>query len=205
MEDTKTVNMVVLMPAGRVPLEILKAVAGLAEQHAFEIYLTNAQNLRLCNVPEEVAAEVKAELAALGASFKAKGIFPLPRVCVGKGHCNIGVGDTAEISKRIMERFGARQNVKAKFKIAVAGCATGCSDPKSTDIGIVCTRSGFDIYAGGKGGSAPKVGRRIARKVDEREMLDIIEKLVDFHDLKTEKKARLFKLIDDPEFPFAEV
>lgn len=205
MEEKKTLSITVMVPAGRLPLAIMKSAYALAEKHAFEIYLTTAQNLRLINVAEDVVDEVKAELAQLGATCKAKGKFPLPRVCVGKGHCNLGLGDTAELSKRIMDRFGARENVKAKFKIAISGCATSCSNPRNTDIGIVTTRNGFDIYAGGKGGTAPMAGCRIASKVDESEMLDIIEKLVDFHDAKTEKKQRIAKLLDDPEFPFAGV
>lgn len=205
MEKRKTLSIVVMAPAGRLPLAIMKTACALAEQHALEIYLTTAQNLRLNNVPEELADEVKAELAGVGATFKAKGKFPLPRVCVGEGHCNLGLGDTAAISQRIMERFGDRQNVKAKFKIAISGCATSCSNPRNTDIGIIATRNGFDVYAGGKGGTVPKAGRRIASKVAESEMLDLIEKLVDFHDAKTDKKQRIHKLLDHPEFPFTEV
>ncbi|WP_419174167.1 nitrite reductase [Desulfosediminicola sp.] len=205
MEERKTSSIIVMVPAGRLPLAVMKAANELAEKHSLELYLTTAQNLRLNNVSIELVDEIKAELAALGAVFKEKGKFPLPRVCVGNGHCNLGIGDTSEISKLIMDRFGERENVKAKFKVAISGCPTCCSNPRNTDIGIITTRNGFDIYAGGKGGVAPEAGRRIARKVDENEMLDIVEKLVDFHDAKTGKKQRIFKLLNDPEFPFAEV
>ena len=60
-------------------------------------------------------------------------------------------------------------------------------------------------FAGGKGGTFPKIGRRIAKNTNDAEMLKIIETLVAFHDQKTEKKQRMYKLLDDPEFPFPEV
>ena len=36
-------------------------------------------------------------------------------------------------------------------------------------------------------------------------MLDMISTLVDFHDQKTEKKQRIFKLLAADDFPFVEV
>lgn len=102
-----------------------------------------------------------------------------------------------------MERFGDRANVKPKFKIAISACILSCSGALLTDIGVIATRNGYDLYVGGKGGPYPKMGRRLLRDVGESEILDAIGKLVDFHDLKTAKKQRLVKLIDDPDFPFS--
>jgi NAD(P)H-nitrite reductase large subunit len=69
----------------------------------------------------------------------------------------------------------------------------------------MATREGFEVFAGGKGGPYPKIGRRIARRENEDRVLEIIDRLVEFHDQKTESKQRFYKLLDDPEFPFAEV
>lgn len=205
MSESKKVSITVLLPAGILPLDIMAAAHRLAGAHGLTVYLSNAQNLRLMNVPEEQAEQIKAELAALGADFKGPGKFPLPRVCIGKDHCNLGVIDTAALSARIQGRFGSRAHTKAKFKIAIAGCGMSCTDAKMTDIGIIATRDGFEVYAGGKGGTFPKVGRRIVRNGDEETVLETIGTLVDFHDRKTEKKQRMFKLLADAEFPCAEV
>ena len=62
-------------------------------------------------------------------------------------------------------RLRQKRKTKAKFKIAVAGCTLCCSNPKTTDIGVVATREGYELFAGGKGGPYPKIGRRIGREV----------------------------------------
>lgn len=199
------VSITVLLPAGRLPLDIMKKAHELAEEHHFGIYLSLTQNLRLINVPEQAVDPVKKELAALGASFKGPGKFPIPRVCVGKPHCNLGLIDTELLSSKILDRFGNREKTKGKFKISIASCTIGCVWSKVTDISIMATRAGFTVYVGGKGGPIPQIARRIKVKATEEEVLDIIETLVDFHDRKTKTKQRMYKLLNDPEFPFPAV
>jgi dissimilatory sulfite reductase (desulfoviridin) alpha/beta subunit len=205
MNEVKKSSVTVLLQAGRLPLDIMAAAKILAEKYGMGIYLTTMQNLRLTGVPESALEEVKSELADLGAEFKGPGKFPIPRVCVGMGHCNLGIIDTELFSKTILDRFASRQHTKAKFKIAIAACTMCCSGVKTSDIGIMTTREGYEVFAGGKGGPYPKLGRRIARKATESEVMEVIDTLVAFHDRKTEKKQRFHKLLDDPEFPYPEV
>ena len=67
MEERKNVSITVLLPAGRLPLEIMATAQQLASEYAFGIYLTTAQNLRLISVPEAAADDVKAKLEELQA------------------------------------------------------------------------------------------------------------------------------------------
>ena len=205
MSEEKKVIITVLLPAGRLPLNIMETAHRLGEKYSLRMYLTLAQNLRLTDVPEKVAQEVKDSLAVCGAEFKGPGKFPIPRVCVGMGHCNLGIIDTEALSRKILDKFADREKTKAKFKIAIAACTIGCSGVKTTDIGIIATRDGFELFAGGKGGPFPKIGRRFERKASEDKILEMIEALVEFHDRKTGKKQRMYKLLSDPEFPFQEI
>lgn len=205
MSEEKKVGIIVLVPAGRLPLDIMHAAQQLAERHGLGVYLTPAQNLRLTDVPESLAPEVKRELAELGAAFKGPGQFLLPKVCVGKDQCNLALIDTVALNQKILDRFGKLEKVKGKVKLAVSGCTMCCSNAKLNDIGIMATRNGYEVFAGGKGGPFPKIGRRIAAGVEEERVLDIIGELVAFHGQKTQKKQRMHKLLDDPAFPFAEV
>jgi len=50
----------------------------------------------------------------------------------------------------------------------------------------MATRAGYTVCAGEKGGPIPQIARRIKRKV-------------------TKTKQRMYKLLDDPEFPFQAV
>jgi sulfite reductase beta subunit-like hemoprotein len=196
-------NITVVLPAGRLPLDIMQQIHELATRHGLEIYLSTLQNMRLLNVPQAKVAEIKESLAALGAEFKAPGKFPIPRVCVGKPHCKLGLIDTRELSEKILAGFAGRDTTKAKLKIAVSACVLSCSGTRTSDIGINAGRNGYDVFAGGKGGSSPQIGRRIKKEVNEEEMLATIQTLIDFHDRKTVTKQRMHKLLDDPEFPFA--
>lgn len=205
MSEEKKVNIIVLVPAGRLPLDIMAAAHRLAEQYGLGVYLTPVQNLRLTGVPEGIAAAIKKELAALGATFKGPGKFLLPKVCAGQEQCNLAIIDTVAMNQKILDKFGDLPNVKGKVKMAISGCTMCCSNPKLTDIGLIATKKGFEVFVGGKGGPSPKIGKRIAKGVDEERVLEIIGELVAFHDRKTEKKQRLFKLMEDSEFPFAEV
>ena len=204
-KKSNVVSITVLLPAGRLPLDMMKTTHKLAAQYGFNIYFSLMQNMRLIDVPEAYVDEVKKELANLGADFKSPGKFPIPRICIGKPHCNLGIIDTEEISNKIMDRFSNKEKTKAKFKISIAGCSVGCAWTKITDISVMATRSGYSVYAGGKGGYNPKFAKRIKFKATEEDVLDCIEKLVDFHDRKTKNKMRMCKLLDHPQFPFSEI
>ncbi len=192
----------VLLPAGRLPQKVLSAVLSLQEKYGFDTYFTTMQNLRLLGIADEDREDIKKILIEAGAAIKGPGMFPMPRICVGRPYCNLALVDTKEVSDAIWNRFGGRTGVKPRYKIAVAACPACCSGSVATDIGIVATRSGYDVYVGGKGGPRPKAGRRIARRAGMEEMLDIIGKLADFHFEKTSQKYRMSKLINEEDFPY---
>lgn len=204
MNDKTFTNITIMLPAGRLPVDILKKVGDLAETYGLSVYLSNLQNLRLINVPAQAEEKIKEELLGYGVRFKGPGQFPIPRICIGKPHCSLGIINTEELSQTILNRFAKKEKTKAKLKIAIAGCSLCCSDSKTSDIGIIAGRNGFEMYAGGKGGSTPRTGRRIRRNIGEEELLETIDRLVEFHDGKTGKKQRMNKLLKDQEFPYLE-
>jgi sulfite reductase beta subunit-like hemoprotein len=204
MLSEKKVSLTILLPGGRLSPEIMETALAAAKKYHLGIYLSTLQNLRLLDIPESVVDEIKKPLADLGAEFKAHGKFPIPRVCVGRGHCKLGLIDTEALSRKILAHFAGREQTKGKLKIAIAACSIGCPGIGTSDIGIVATRNGYDIFAGGKGGTYPKISRRIRRDVDEDEVVKTLDALIEFHDRKTITKQRMFKLLDDPDFPFPE-
>lgn len=205
MSEQKKENVTVLLTAGRLPIEIMGAAYQLAKKYSLQVYFSNMQNLRFNDVPEDVVQEIKDTLTPLGATYKAAGKFPTPRVCEGKDRCNLGIVETDVLSRKILDKFSDRAKTKGKLKITIAACPVCCSNPKTADIGIIATRKGFDVYTGGKGGNFPKIAQRIQKDTDEDNVLDVMATLVDFHDRKTVKKQRMYKLLADPEFPYEEI
>ena len=60
-----------------------------------------------------------------------------------------------------------------------------------------------DLYVGGKGGPLPKTGKKVAKGLSEDEIVDAVGKLADFHAAGTPKKLRMFKLVENQDFPFS--
>lgn len=202
--NTLLKTLTIILPGGSLPFNLLSKVNELAAKYEFELYLSTAQNLRLYKIPDSDFEAIKSELISLGVKLKGPGLFPSPRVCIGNVSCKLGIIDTIAFSGKILDRFSMMTDVKPKFKIAIAGCPANCSNAVLTDIGIVATRQGFDIYLGGKGGPRPKTGIRVVRGADEEKVLDVIGEVVAFHNRQTTKKSRIYKHLADPEFPYRE-
>ncbi len=205
MSTQKIPSITILLPGGRLQLDAMDHVRRVAEEFSLGIYLTTLQNLRLTDIRQQNLGTIQQRLRKLGLVLQEPGRFPLPRVCVGKNHCNLGIVDTLAMSETITSFFGDKDKTKAKFRIAVSGCDMCCSGTKTTDMGIIATREGFDFYVGGKGGPHPKVGTRVGTELNEEQVLEMMAKLVDFHDEKTQTRQRFAKLMEQDDFPYSEV
>jgi NAD(P)H-nitrite reductase large subunit len=196
-------HVTILLSGGLVAPEKMAAINAIAGKYKLTLYLTTAQNLRLLGATEENLDTIKSELLELDLDLKAPGKFPQPKVCVGKPYCNLGLVGTFSLSDKILARYGDRAKVKPKYKISISGCPASCGGSKLADIGIVATRGGFDLYVGGKGGALPKTGKKVAKGLSEDEIVDAVGKLADFHAAETPKKLRMFKLVENQDFPFS--
>jgi len=196
-----TRHVTILVPGGKLTPGQMRTINTIAEQYGLSYYLTTAQNVRLIGATAENIDAIQSHLLNKGILLKVPGRFPKPKVCVGMPGCNLGVGDTFALSDKILARFGNRSDVRPKYKIALSGCPACCGGSKLADIGVVATRKGFDVYVGGKGGPLPRVGQRIARGLSDEQVLDVIGRLADYHAARTPKKQRMFKLLNDRDFP----
>jgi len=201
-QETKP-HLTLVLPGGLLETGRLAAVDRVAQRYGLTAYLTTLQNLRLLGVTAENIGPIREELRAAGLTVKAPGMFPVPKVCVGRPYCKLALRDIAGLAESVRIAFGDRTAVKPKIKIAMAACPASCSGAFLADIGVVATRSGYDLHAGGKGGGArPKTGRLLLRGVDPEQVVEAIGALVAFHNQRTVTKQRLYKLLDDPAFPY---
>jgi len=202
MKATEKISVTILLPAGLLPLEIMAEVQEIAKQYQLRIYLSSQQNIRLTEIKECDLESIKSRLTRVGAEFNAPGKFPLPRLCIGKDYCKLGFVDTELFGAKVVNHFKDRTFIKAKIKLAIAGCNLCCSNIKMIDIGVMATRNGYEVYTGGKGGAYPKVGLRVGRRLGEEEVIHLIQDLIDYHDRKTDKKRRMYQLLAEKDFPF---
>ncbi|HHW45219.1 MAG TPA: nitrite reductase [Desulfotomaculum sp.] len=144
---------------------------------ARHLKLTTRQTV-LVLLPEERAGELAAGLAGLGLKVAPFGNVVRPvKACPGnESLCPRTLGDALELGITLQERFLGRQ-VPKDFKIAVAGCPRGCTDPFCADFGVIAAGKGvFDVSIGGLAGSQhPRHGDIIARRVPEDKVPDLLE------------------------------
>jgi len=205
MTNERIPSLTIQLPGGRLQLDVMEEVREIAEEFSLGIYLTTLQNLRLTDIRKQDLDTIQQRLVDSGLILHGPGKFPLPRVCVGKNHCNLGIIDTLAMSEKITSAFGGREKTKGKFRIAISACDMCCSGTKTSDMGIVATREGFDFFVGGKGGSHPKIGKRVGNELTEEQVLEMMSRLVDFHDAKTQTRQRFATLIELGDFPYPEV
>lgn len=201
MENKEKRTLTLPLVAGYLPAPLAAAAAEAAERFSLRLYLRPPQELRLTGIAVDDFTAVQAMLRAAGAEFRESQTLPIPRVCSGSRLCRYGKLETEEFSRRLLARFQG-WNVKPKLKLAVAACPRNCSSPKLADIGVVATGRGLDLYAGGRAGSRPLVGRKIAAGLDEEGIFAAIETLLCWHNQKTAKRSRMFKHLQADDFPF---
>ncbi|MDI6877696.1 MAG: NAD(P)/FAD-dependent oxidoreductase, partial [Methanomicrobiales archaeon] len=69
----------------------------------------------------------------------------------------------------------------AKIKIGVSGCPRCCGESRLRDIGIIGTNRGWTVIFGGNGGRDPRIGDEIARNLADGEVLDLVQRLLEYY------------------------
>ncbi|MFZ5650379.1 MAG: nitrite reductase [Bacillota bacterium] len=147
----------------------------------FRFKLTTRQTL-VAVLEEENAEKLIAVLPGLGLKVSPYGnVVRAVKACPGNSAlCPRSLGEALDLGIEIQEKYMGAGAPK-DFKIAVAGCPRGCTDPYCADIGVVASgRESFDVSIGGYGGSSrPLHGRTIARRVCRESVFMIIDHVLD--------------------------
>ncbi len=126
--------------------------------------MTTRQTLVLI-IPENRLADLQRGIAELGLKMGRFGeIVRNVKACAGgPDFCMRAQGNAFGLGARLQEVF-MDQPVPRDFKMSVAGCFRGCTDPWCADLGAVATgEDRFTVYLGGRGGSRkPLHGQRVA-------------------------------------------
>jgi dissimilatory sulfite reductase (desulfoviridin) alpha/beta subunit len=145
---------------GYLDAELMRRVAELVAQYgAGHVHLTTRQGVEIPHVPCSCVEELATRLEKAGAVLGYSG----PRVrgitaCPGSSTCRFGQIDAQNLARQLSEYVGDRDNLPAKFKIAVAGCPNGCTKPAENDFGVLGLANGYRIFIGGRMGRKPRPG-----------------------------------------------
>jgi len=119
------------------------------------------------------------------------------KACSGNSElCPRAITDALNTGIEIQLKY-LGQPVPSDFKIAVAGCPRGCTDPYCADFGIIgCGKDLYDIAIGGRGSSgSPLHGRKILEKCDQNTVFQVLDFVLDKYRTLAEPGERLCKTI----------
>jgi len=193
--DKKTYAIVPHIPGGITDPQTLRRIADVAEKYgAAAIKVTSAQRIAIVGLKPEDVEPAWSELgmdpgAAVGLCLRSV------KICPGTTFCKRGQQDSVSLGLEIDRRYHGRE-LPGKMKIAVSGCQNSCSEPAVRDIGIMGTPRGFSIMVGGNAGLRPRLGDILIEHVEPDEVLDIVDRILDFYQQNAKRNERIGRMID---------
>ncbi len=193
--DGETYAIAPHIPGGIVYPKTLRKIADIADKYgAAALKLTSAQRIAIVGLKEEDLDAAWAELdmkpgAAIGHCVRSV------KICPGTTFCKRGKQDAVGLGLKLDEKYHGMQ-LPSKFKMAVSGCQNSCSEPIIKDLGIMGTAKGYTLTVGGSAGPSPRFGDVVAKDLSEDQVLDIVEKIINFYK-GYGKPKRLGKVLDE--------
>ena len=173
---------------GDITSDQMRAVADLADEYSFsEIRTTHQQNIVLPHVK-------KADLYALYGKLKKSklaadniGLISDIICCPGMDFCALATARSIPVSQAIAQRFAdpVRQRAIGEMQIKISGCINACGHHHVGHIGILgLEKAGVEFYQVKLGGDASEnaaVGQVTGPGFSQEELVDGIERLVDYY------------------------
>ena len=187
----------------------VQQMAGLADlgkkTNVFRFKMTTRQTV-VAVLGEENAEDFKNSLAPLGLMVSPYGnVVRAVKACAGNNAlCPRAIVDALDLGIELQEKYIGRVMPK-DFKIAVAGCVRGCTDPHCADFGVIgAGKDVFNVAIGGFGGSLyPLHGQIIAEKISKEDVFKTIDFILDKYTSlgePSEKLGRTIKRVGLKEF-----
>lgn len=193
--DKETYAIAPHVPAGLITSNQLRKLADVADKYNVSaIKITAAQRIALVGLKEEDIDSVWNDLgmkpgAAIGLCVRSI------KTCPGTTFCKREFRDSVKMGLALDDRYHG-MNLPNKLKIGVSGCPNSCSDNHTRDIGLMGMPKGWTIFAGGKGGTMPRLGNRLIMNVPDDKVLEMVDKIVKVYAENASGKERLGAYID---------
>lgn len=193
--DKKTYAIAPHVPAGLITSDQLRKLADVADKYnAKAIKITAAQRIALVGLEENDIDSAWQDLgmkpgAAIGLCVRSI------KTCPGTSFCKRGFKDSVSIGLKLDDRYHG-MNLPNKLKIGVSGCPNSCADNHTRDIGLMGTPKGWTVFVGGKGGTIPRLGDRLAMGIPDEKVLDLVDDIVNLYSDNANNKERLGAYID---------
>ena len=151
--------------------EELRRIASVAEKYEVPLVkITGGQRIDLLGVKKEDLPQVWRELDMPSGHAYGKALRTV-KTCVGNTFCRFGTQDAIGMGIAMERRFEGL-NTPHKVKLAVSGCPRNCAEATIKDLGVVAIDGGWELYAGGNGGTRVRAGELLVKVKTEAEVLE---------------------------------
>jgi NAD(P)H-nitrite reductase large subunit len=177
------------------PPQLLRKLADVAEKYgAKALKITGATRIALVGLKEEDVDAVWSELgmsagAAVGLCVRSI------RACPGTTFCKVGKQDALSVGLALDERYHGFQ-LPGKLKMSVSGCTLNCAESWVRDIGLTGYEEGWMLTVGGNVGAQPRIGKELAKGLNNDQALAMVEKILQYCKTSAKKGERLGMFID---------
>ncbi len=193
--DKETYAIAPHLPCGVVTPEILRKLADVAEKYnAAVIKVTSAARIALVGLKEQDIDAVWADLgiqpgAAVGLCVRSV------KACPGTAVCKRGQQDSLGTGLKLDAKYHGME-LPGKLKMGVSGCPNQCAETGFKDVGLVGTARGWKLFVGGCGGARPRIAYLAAKDLDDDQILDLVDKTVEYFKANAKPHERLGRMID---------
>jgi len=155
----------------------LRKVADIADKYGKGYVLFSSRQIPIIpHIKLKDVENVKKELEAV--YLELAGCGPRVRnidICYDEKYCSKSVTNPQSLGLKLDKFF--YYDIRHKTKISVSGCSKGCTIPRVlSDIGFVGIGKGrYDVYLGGRLGTHPMVGLKIAENLSEEDCVKFVE------------------------------
>jgi nitrite reductase (NADH) large subunit len=177
-----TYSVVPRIPGGEITPDKLIVLGEVARKYGLYTKITGGQRIDLFGARTEQLPLIWQELVDAGfESGHAYGkAVRTVKSCVGSTWCRYGVQDSVSMAIHIEQRYRGIRSPH-KLKLAVSGCTRECAEAQSKDVGIIATEKGWNLYVCGNGGMKPRHADLLARDVDDKTLVQFIDRFLMFY------------------------
>ena len=182
LQKDGTYSVVPRVPGGEITPEKLVVLGKVARRFGLYTKITGAQRIDLFGARLDQLPLIWRELVDAGfESGHAYGkALRTVKSCVGSTWCRYGVQDSVSMAIAIENRY---RGIRAphKLKMAVSGCTRECAEAQGKDVGVIATEKGWNLYVCGNGGMKPRHADLLARDLDDRTLIQFIDRMLMFY------------------------
>lgn len=177
-DSKRTFGITPHIPGGFITIDTLEKITKVAKKYNGVIKITSGQRLLITNLQGEDLPKIWEELG-MEPGVKAQNSVKNVEMCPA-GYCKRSKFNTIGTGMKLLNKYQYME-MPCRTKIGVAGCRNACGGVYSKDVGVIADKTGFLVIAGGSAGYNPRIADIIIQDIDEKEALNIVDKIFEVY------------------------